>query len=695
MTGKPTYEELERRVKALEREAYPRRKAEEALRQSEGKIRAILDQTFQFIGLLTTDGILIEANRASLQFAGLTEADVLGRPFWETPWWTHSRELQQELRLGIEKAAKGEVVFFHANHYDLEGAVHYIDGSIKPVRDGDGNVVFLIPEGHDVTIRKQAQERLHRINDCFLNFGSDINRNIDLLRELCGKLLEGDLARYDPREGIDKRISFGVFRDAGDEVLILNDLASHPQGRSDPDVSALCLRTCIGKNVKCGGEVVGTLCVFFKRDVLPSEDDKEVLEIAASAIGIEEDRKRADEEKERLEARLQRSKKMEAVGTLAGGVAHDLNNVLSGLVGYPALLLMDLPDDSPLRRAVLAIEDSGKRATAIVQDLLTLARRGVATTEVVNLNHLIESYMSSPEHDRLKAHFPDATFEVDLDESLMNVRGSSVHLSKSIMNLVSNAVESLSSGGRVAISTENEYIDRPVPGYDEVREGDYAVLTVADDGVGIADEDLEKIFEPFYTKKAMGRSGTGLGMAVVWGTVKDHDGYLDIESAEGRGTTFTLYLPVTRRELEEEGSVSIEAYRGHGERILVVDDVSQQRDIASALLTRLGYTVDLVSSGEEAVEFVRNQAVDLVVLDMIMDPGWDGLDTYRKILQERPEQKAVITSGFSETERVREAQRLGAGPYVKKPYTLEGIGLAVQTALRDQTRRPSTDSPWR
>ncbi len=344
---------------------------------------------------------------------------------------------------------------------------------------------------------------------------------------------------------------------ADDEVLVLRDLANGPYGERDSDVSAYNLQTCVGKNVKCGGEIVGTLCVFFKRDVVPSDDDREVLEIAASAIGIEEDRNRADEEKEQLEARLQRSKKMEAVGTLAGGVAHDLNNVLSGLVGYPALLLMDLPDDSPLRRAVLAIEDSGKRATAIVQDLLTLARRGVATTEVVNVNDLVKGYLLSPEHERLKAHYPDAAFEVSLDESLMNVRGSSVHLSKSIMNLVSNAAESLSDGGRVAISTRNEYIDRPIPGYDEVREGDYAVLTVADGGVGIASEDLEKIFEPFYTKKAMGRSGTGLGMAVVWGTVKDHDGYLDIESTEGRGTTFTLYFPVTR-EGSRRGRIRID-----------------------------------------------------------------------------------------------------------------------------------------
>jgi CheY-like chemotaxis protein len=373
---------------------------------------------------------------------------------------------------------------------------------------------------------------------------------------------------------------------------------------------------------------------------------------------------------------------MEAVGTLAGGVAHDLNNVLCGLVGYPALLLMDLPDDSPLRSAVLAIEDSGKRATAIVQDLLTLARRGVAATEVVNLNDIITDYLSSPEHESLKTNCPGAEFEINLETHLMNVQGSPVHLSKSIMNLVVNATESLCEAGTVTISTKNEYLDQPIHGYDAVREGDYVVLTVADDGVGIAQEDLEKIFEPFYTKKAMGRSGTGLGMAVVWGTVKDHDGYLDISSTGGRGTTFKLYFPVTRRQVKKEESVSIEAYRGHGETILVVDDVLQQREIASALLTKLGYRVEVVSSGEDAVEYIRTRAADLMVLDMIMDPGWDGLATYRRVLELCPAQKAVITSGFSETDRVREAQKLGAGSYVKKPYTLEKIGLAVKNALQ-------------
>jgi len=250
------------------------------------------------------------------------------------------------------------------------------------------------------------------------------------------------------------------------------------------------------------------------------------------------------------------------------------------------------------------------------------------------------------------------------------------------MNLVSNAAEAVIDGGTITISTRNEYVDRPIKGYDHVKPGDYVVLTVKDDGQGILPENLEKIFEPFYTKKRMGRSGTGLGMAVVWGTVKDHHGYIDVESKEGQGTIFSIYLPVTKKELSATERIgSIDAYLGNGETVLVVDDVEEQRKIASMLLSRLGYRVDVVSSGEEAIAFMQTHSADLLILDMIMAPGIDGLDTYKRILEFHPEQKAVIASGFSETERVKAAQKLGAGRYIKKPYTLEKIGLAVKGEL--------------
>ncbi len=390
----------------------------------------------------------------------------------------------------------------------------------------------------------------------------------------------------------------------------------------------------------------------------------------------------SDRKVHRLEEQLQRAQKMEAIGTLAGGVAHDLNNVLSGIVSYPDLLLMELPEESPLIKPLLTIQKSGKKAADIVQDLLTLARRGVVATEVANLNQIINSYLRSPECENLKKFYPDAKIESDLEMNLLNIMGSPIHLSKSFMNLVNNAAEAMPYGGNIFISTESRYIDKPLRGYDDVEEGDYVILKISDTGMGISSEDMERIFEPFYTKKVMGRSGTGLGMAVVWGTVKDHKGYIDVQSTQGKGTTFTLYFPVTRKEIAgREEALPIEEYMGKGESILVVDDIEEQCEIASRILNKLGYSATSVSSGEDAVNYVKDNSADLLVLDMIMDPGIDGLDTYKRILELYPGQKAIIASGFSETDRVKEAQRLGAGKYIKKPYTLEKIGLAVKEEL--------------
>jgi len=393
-------------------------------------------------------------------------------------------------------------------------------------------------------------------------------------------------------------------------------------------------------------------------------------------------RKHAEEKIRESEEQLRKAQKMEAIGTLAGGVAHDLNNVLSGLISYPELILMDLPADSPLKSSLLAIKKSGERAANIVQDMLTLARRGVAVSEVVDLNDIIWDYLQSPEYERLRQTHPDLTLESSLEPDLLSIAGSPVHLSKTVMNLVSNAAEALIDGGTITISSENRYIDKPISGYDDIEEGDYVTLTVSDTGIGIAAKDIESIFEPFYTKKAMGRSGTGLGMAVVWGTVKDHKGYIDVQSTEGQGTRFFIYLPACRQPSpRKESRPSIEDYRGRAEFLLIVDDIKEQRDIASGILTKLGYRVESVSSGEEAVDYLKTRTVDLLILDMVMDPGIDGLETYRRILEIHPAQKSIIASGYSESERVKEAQRLGAGAYVKKPYLMEKMAVAVRKEL--------------
>jgi len=394
------------------------------------------------------------------------------------------------------------------------------------------------------------------------------------------------------------------------------------------------------------------------------------------------DRKKAEEEKAKLQVKLQQAEKMEAIGALAGGVAHDLNNLLSGTMSYPDLLLMDLPEDSPLSKPLLTIRNTGYKAAAIVEDLLTLGRRGVETSEVVNLNAIIFEFLKSPEYEKLKSFHPEVEIETSLETDLFNISGSPVHLSTTVMNLVSNAAEAMADGGKLSISTDNQYIDKPISGYEHVEKGDYVILSVSDTGAGMSSEDMKKIFEPFYTKKVMGRSGTGLGMAVVWGTVKDHKGYIDIQSVEEKGTVFTIYFPITREKLaDEKPMLSAGNYMGKGESILIVDDVKEQREIASRMLKKLGYSVSSVSSGEEAIDYMKNNPVDLLVLDMIMDPGIDGLETYKRILDSHPGQKAITVSGFSETENVKEIQRLSARVFIKKPYSLEKIGSAIRAEL--------------
>jgi CheY-like chemotaxis protein len=249
------------------------------------------------------------------------------------------------------------------------------------------------------------------------------------------------------------------------------------------------------------------------------------------------------------------------------------------------------------------------------------------------------------------------------------------------MNLVINAAEAINGGGQITITTRNSYIDRPIKGYDMVNEGDYVALSIEDTGIGISPEEMNRIFEPFYSKKKMGRSGTGLGMAVVWGAIKDHHGYIDSQSREGHGSRFTLYFPVTRKTLKKVRSMAVEEYMGHGETILVVDDIPEQLQIASAILEELGYKVVTVASGEKAVEYLKEHPADLLLLDMVMEPGMDGMDTYREVRNFKPDQKAIIASGFSETARIKEAQRLGVSHYIRKPYTMEKIGMMVRLSL--------------
>ena len=405
-------------------------------------------------------------------------------------------------------------------------------------------------------------------------------------------------------------------------------------------------------------------------------------------LGIAEDiteQQLARAEKEHLEKLLQQSQKLETIGKMAGGVAHDLNNILSGIINYPEILLLQLPADSPLRHPLQQIHDSGKRAAKVVADLLTIARGVAAVKENVCLNTLVEEYLASPEHQKLCAAFPLLTCPTHLETGLWTISCSTIHVQKCLMNLIYNGAEALPTGkaGTITLASRNEFLQHPLPGFPEVACGKYVVLTIADNGMGIDTDDLAHIFEPFYTKKAMGRSGTGLGLTVVWNTMQDHRGAVTVESTQASGTIFSLYLPATEEALSVPSASAVLAeLRGFGQHVLIVDDEPQQRDIATQILCNLNYQPQSVASGEEATAYLKHHAVELVILDMIMPPGINGRQTYEQILAINPRQKAIIVSGFADSQEVAILQDLGARFFIKKPYTIEELGKAVQIVLR-------------
>lgn len=400
-------------------------------------------------------------------------------------------------------------------------------------------------------------------------------------------------------------------------------------------------------------------------------------------------------EKSRLQKELEQSKRMEAFGILAGGVAHDLNNVLSGLSSIPDIILMDLPEGSHLMAPVQLIKDSGRKAIAIVEELLTLARGSAKVREPLQFNDLIEDHLHSLEFMELQRNYPQVEIVTQYASDLPLVMASKIHMQKIIMNLVSNAVEAVGKrSGRVFLETGlARFHHQHIRGYEIIENGRFLRFTVMDTGHGISKEDRDRIFEPFYSKKILGRSGTGLGLSVVWNAVHDHQGYIHVGGSRGR-TFFTLYLPLSERtgmenkKAEPVFADTLSDYSGNHEAVLVVEDIPSQQEIAANMLRRLGYKADTVSTGEEAVSYAKTHKIDLVVLDMALSSGLNGWETYEQLLLIDPKIKAIITSGRESAKDIEKAKTLGAGDFIKKPYSLQSLGLAIQKELKDRDQKP-------
>jgi len=639
-------------------------------RRSEANYRSVIENIQDVFYRSDIQGNLIMASPSFLTLLGYESIDdCLGRPFGES--YYYDMEKCKEFIRKIRET--GSVMNYEAVLKRKDGTPVTVETNSHFYIDEAGKIAGIEGIFRDITERKRAEDARRKSEEQYQTLVENANETILVVQDARVKFVNNKASN-----------SFGYTEQELLSIPIFKLI--HPEDRD-----AVIERY----RQKINGDMTPTLNNY---RTIHKSGKTQWIEISSVRIEWEgrpatlnfvtnvTERIKTEEENRNLEERLQRSEKMESLGLLAGGVAHDLNNMLGIVVGHAELLLLDESQSSANRPQLEEIMKGGQKAAAIVQDLLTLARRGVSGRNVLNLNKIIADNQKSPEFKQLSSFHSSIRIKTDLEPELLNISGSSVHLGKTILNLVSNACEAMPKGGILTIRTSNQYLDKPIRGYDKIREGDYVILSVSDTGGGIRAADLKRIFEPFYTKKVMGRSGTGLGLAVVWGTVKDHKGYINVQSEEGKGSTFTLYFPVTREKLSSEhAAVSISECTGKGESILVVDDVKEQRALAEVMLRKLNYSVTSVSSGEEAVVYLKEHRVDLMVLDMIMDPGMDGLDTYRSVLEIRPEQRAIIVSGFSETDRVKAVQSLGAGAYVRKPYVIEKLGLAVKKELDRST----------
>jgi nitrogen-specific signal transduction histidine kinase/CheY-like chemotaxis protein len=383
-------------------------------------------------------------------------------------------------------------------------------------------------------------------------------------------------------------------------------------------------------------------------------------------------------EHDRLQKQLQQAQKMEAIGTLAGGVAHDFNNLIQAISGYTELLLMTKDEEDSDYRRLKSIERSIGRAGELTKQLLIFSRKVETQLQPTNLNQEVTNVTSL-----LKRTIPKMIhIDVHLSDDLNIIRADPVQIEQVLINLAINARDAMPEGGTLTIETRNAILDEEYSNtHPGSKPGSYVLLTVSDTGYGMDKDTQDRIFDPFYTTKDIGK-GTGLGLAMVYGIVKSHGGYIMCYSEVGRGTVFKIYIPQMDPLVEGALAQSLEEPRGGYETLLLVDDEDPVRDFAEQILSRYGYTVITAASGEKALDVYlqKKGEIDLVILDLIM-PGMGGRKCLEKLLDINERVKIIIASGYSLEGFAKETVEMGARSFLNKPYESRTILRAVREVL--------------
>ncbi len=638
-----------------------RRRMEEALRESEEQYRLVVENAEEAISI-AQEGRHCFINRRAVEIIGRPKEEILAKPFLDYVHPDDRGMITERYRRRMNHEHVPSAYTFRLLAGD--GSIKWIEIHVTPIvwQGKQATLNFF----NDITDRKLAEDALRESETRYQAFfemtGATMmvveddmtislaNRQFEILTGYRREEVEGKRkwTEFVEKENLEQMIARHRLRRTG-----LDNVESSYEFRlrhRDGSVRYILLTV---------GLIPGT-----KQSV-------------ASLIDITEQRN-ADEDRRRLEERLQHADKMEAIGTLAGGIAHDFNNLLMGIQGYASLTLLDLDPSHPHYERLKRIEEQVQSGTDLTRQLLGFARGGRYEVKPTDMNEIVKK--TSSMFGRTKK---EISIHRKYDRKLWSVEADRGQMEQIFMNLYVNAWQAMPGGGDIFLATENVFLDETEAQLMSVIPGRYVKITISDTGTGMDGKTRERIFDPFFTTKAMGR-GTGLGLAMVYGIVKGHGGMIHAESEPGHGSTFTILLPASDKEVIKEAKEAGTIVKG-GETILLVDDEPMVAEVTGELLTSLGYRVFMAGSGQEAIAvyLAKKGEIDLVVLDMIM-PGLSGGETFDRLKEIDPGVKVLLSSGYSIDGEAKTIMDRGCNGFLQKPFHIEKLSGKLREVLDRQ-----------
>jgi two-component system cell cycle sensor histidine kinase/response regulator CckA len=645
----------------LKREIEERKRAEMALQGNKREWEKTFNAISDWVCLVDLDSRILKTNVAGEKFVSVPMDQIFGQTCCKLLHGSDKPIAGCPTQRMLETHQRETVEF-----QTPEGL--WLTVTADPVTDKEGQLAGAVHITRDITDRKQAEEALRRSENLFRTL---INATKEAIISI-GQ--DGLITIFNP--AAEKM--FGRKR----EEMIDRPLdLLMPEEYRDRHQQYVKTYFATGKPNKAVGRLLELPGLRGNGDVFPTEislsagrcgDKQFVIAVARDVT----ERKQRQEQRKKLEARLQQTQKMEAIETLAGGIAHYFNNLLMGIQGHASLMMLYTDSEHPHFERLKGIEDMVQRGEDLTRQLLGFARGGKYQVRLSDLNDLIEKssemFGRTKKEIRIHRRCQKDIWPVEVDP------GQIEHV---LINIYVNAWYAMPRGGHLYVETSNVVLDEDDTDRFSVDSGNYVKISVTDTGVGMDEATRQRIFEPFFTTKEMGR-GAGLGLASAYGIIKNHGGIINVHGEKGEGTTFDIYLPVSEKEVKtDEGKLADEILKGT-EIVLLVDDEDVVLDVGNSILKEAGYRVLLARSGREALEVYGKDKdeIDLVILDMIM-PDMSGGEVYDRMKEMNPKIKALLSSGYSIDGQASEILERGCDGFIQKPFNIKELSRKLTEIL--------------